>query len=332
MIRETLLDVLAGPMLIEPRMLPRLMDEARQQLMRTVHGGAAHVSTEEPKKPQLSALYDCESMAAIDLEDSVPRAPASLIAVVPLAGVVTRHGYAGYYSSVPGTLEIGREIQRLYYDESIAGIVMPINSGGGSYWGTPEFSKLIYDLREEGLKKIVACADPFAASAAVYIGSSCNEFYSIASGDVGSIGVVASYCDMSKLLENAGIKIDYIRTPEMKARFSGTEPLTPDMRESLERSVAESYQQFLNDMARNRKCTVAKVESDFGRGEVMSAAEAVRAGLIDGISSVDQVIASMAVGAQKSKRDYMRKRAEEKLKAAKEASVPSTEGEATASV
>lgn len=294
--------------MLDARALPRLVDEVRNDFLASSRMSSGAIP-EKPQQPKLCvAMYDCDGMA-IPEYDGTGRAPGSLIAVVPLSGVVTRHGYSGWFSSAPGSLEIGRELQRMNRDESVGAIVLSINSPGGSYWGTPELAKIVYDIREAGQTRIVAAVDPMMASAATYIGTSAEKVYCIASGDCGSIGVINSYSDYSGYLEKLGIKTEYFRIPDKKARFSGDEPLDDDMRETMKKGIAEAYEIFVADMARNRKVSEKVVREKFGQGEMLGAQESVDAGLIDGIKSIDEVLSDLATSAQAKKRDYMRKRA-----------------------
>jgi signal peptide peptidase SppA len=313
--------ILCEPLMLDARALPMLVDEARMEF----GGKSSPVGMVEPEEPVVQiTLYDGESMGVTEL-DTNGRAPGSLIAVVPLSGVVTRHGYSGWFSSAPGTLEIGRHLKALDNDESVGAIVMSINSPGGSVAGTPELSKLIYDIRKAGRTKMIACVDPMMASAATYIASACGTVYSIASGDVGSIGVISSYSDYSAYLERIGIKTEYFRIPAKKARFTGDEPLDDDMRQKLVEGITEAYEIFISDMARNRGVSEKHVREKFGQGEMMSATAGIEAGLIDGIASIDDVLSNLAIESQTKKRDYARKRAQERLESAKSMDVELTE-------
>jgi len=222
------------------------------------------------------------------------RDEGGMVAVVHLSGVTTRHGYSTWTSSSVGTLEIGRALQRLDRDKSVAAIVLAIDSPGGTVTGTAELSDVVFGIRESGNTKIVAIADSMMASAACYIGSAASEVYATPSATVGSIGVITSYSDFSRYLEKQGVTQTIVRTPDLKARFSGSEPLSVAMRETMQASVEDAYATFTQAMARNRGVSVAHVTKRFGGGETMTSQQAVEAGLIDGIaSSPDEIIGSL---------------------------------------
>lgn len=132
------------------------------------------------------------------------------------------------------------------------------------------------------------------ASAALWIGAASSELIVTPSGDVGSIGVISMYADLSKAYESMGVKIDVMRVPSKKARFSGVEPMTEDMRKTVEDRSEASYTAFKRAMADNRGIRIDSVEGKFGGGEMMSAKDALEAGLVDGIATLDETIVRLA--------------------------------------
>lgn len=317
---QTLPTVLCEPLMINPRALPGLFDEAKMQLASS--NKPQQRSEDEPGPPLVNVqMYESDGGSMLEISDTNGRAPNSLIAVVALSGVMTRHGYSGWFSSFAGTLDIGRHLKGLNLDESVGSVVLSVNSPGGSVYGTPEFSKLVYDIRLEGKTRIVACVDPMMASAATYVATAAEKVYCIGSGDCGSIGVVSAYTDYSAYLEKAGINTEYFRVPEKKARFTGVEPLDEDMRKSIMDGINDSYEIFVADMARNRGVTEKHVRVKFGQGEMMNAKESVESGLIDGVMSIDEVLADLALFAATNKREYMRKRAAMQLEKATSLSI-----------
>jgi len=84
-----------------------------------------------------------------------------------------------------------------------------------------------------------------------------------------------------------------MRTPEKKARFSGLEPMTDEMRAFVQDRIGVSYEKFKRAMATNRGIRIDQVEGKFGGGEMMRAEEAVAAGLADRVATVDQTISRM---------------------------------------
>lgn len=223
-----------------------------------------------------------------------PRLPKvnGAVAVIPIQGVITKRG--GWFSD--GTDRVSRTLDAAMASKAVGGIVLDIDSPGGSSYGLQEFADKIYSLRGAG-KPIVAIANPLAASAAIWAGSAADQFIVTPSGDVGSVGVWSLHIDYSAAMEAEGVKPTFIFAGKYKVEGNPYEPLTDEARAEMQRSVDETYSDFTTAMARNRGVTRAKVLADFGEGRVLSAARAKAAGMVDRIASLDEVLAGMGATA-----------------------------------
>lgn len=102
-------------------------------------------------------------------------------------------------------------------------------------------------------------------------------------------------------------------------------PLDKEARGEMQRSVNLNYQHFVHDVARNRNVRVSKVESDFGQGRQLHAQAAVRAGMADGVSTLEALLNRLGVkmtgndggrlrGAGASEVEELRERLDRKMK------------------
>lgn len=234
----------------------------------------------------------CEDIAtgqAVGGDDMGGAAPGSLVAIVPITGVLTRHG--GWFAA--GTAAIGRRLKQLDANPAVSAIVLDVDSPGGTVAGTPELAAIIGEIRRGQATTIVAVADPLAASAAIWTATAAEKVYAIPTADVGSIGVISVYADRSRMLAELGVDVTVERVPEGKARFSGVEPMTDEMRQTIRDRNEMFYGQFKAAIASHRGVDVDAVEKKFGGGEVMQAGDAVKAGLIDGVASIDEVVGEL---------------------------------------
>lgn len=214
---------------------------------------------------------------------------AGMLAIIPLAGPLSPDGRYG------GTAmnSFARVVAMADANPNIGTILLHITSPGGTVTGTPEAGDAVRAVRDGGRTRIVALADGMMASAATWIGTAAEEVVVTPSGEAGSIGVISMYADQSKLLEAIGLTVDVIRNPSKKARFTGIEPLTEEMRQTIESRNASAYEKFKRAMADNRKVRIDQVEGKFGGGEMMDAEEAKEAGLVDRIDTLDRTISRL---------------------------------------
>jgi signal peptide peptidase SppA len=189
-------------------------------------------------------------------------------------------------------------------DPNVKGIVLCIDSPGGTVDGTSELADAIFQAR--GTKPVVAYSDGMIASAAYWIASACDSIY--ISGDtnpVGSIGVVSGHRDFSAQEAMRGIKTTEVTAGKFKRVASQYEPLNADGKAEIQAKVDYLYAAFVGTVARNRGVTEEKVLADMADGRVFLGHQAISNGLVDGVSAMPTIIAAMQDNAQ---REQMMKR------------------------
>jgi len=144
-------------------------------------------------------------------------------------------------------------------------------------------------------KKIVAVANGMAASAAYWLACCATELVVTPSGQVGSIGVFAAHEDMSKALEQEGVKVSLVSAGKFKTEGNPYEPLSDEARAALQAKVDEFYGMFVKSVAKGRGVSQASVRDGYGQGRMLLASAAVKEGLADSISTLDQVLSKLGV-------------------------------------
>jgi len=226
-------------------------------------------------------------------EPSTAQVPGGLIAVLPIEGFISYR--ASVFSEFFGGVVLERlsaQLQAAVADPQVKAILLRIDSPGGIVSGVPEFAAEVRAAR--AVKPVLALADTVAASAAYWIGAQATEFWAVPSADVGSVGVYAVHEDLSKLLEQAGVTVTLISAGAHKTDGNPYEPLSEDARANIQARVDDVYGQFIEDVAKGRGVTVAKVREDFGEGRVLSAEAAQAAGMIDRVGTWRQALGRAA--------------------------------------
>jgi signal peptide peptidase SppA len=212
------------------------------------------------------------------------------VAVIPIRGVLANRMSGMAESSGGASAEqIGAKVAHAAADPDIKTIVYDIDSPGGTVPGIQELAAQMFALR--GVKKQVAQVNDLAASAAYWLASQCDEIVSIPSGTTGSIGVFAAHEDLSKALDNEGIKVTLISAGKYKTSGNPFEPLSDEERAVIQARVDDAYGQFVKDVARGRGVTPAAVRGGMGEGRALSAKDAKAVGLIDRIATMDETLA-----------------------------------------
>lgn len=242
-----------------------------------------------------SAEEVAERIAPKAAAQSVPTDKPTNIAVIPISGIIAQKASAVDDISGPGgtsTEKVSRMFRSAMNDSTVKGIIFDIDSPGGTVYGVEELASEIVKAR--GTKPIVSMINSLAASAAYWIASAADEICITPSGEAGSIGVYSQHVDISKFLESSGQKVSLISAGEFKVEGNPFEPLSEEAMKYIQSRVDDYYTSFTQAVARGRGVPVAKVRSDFGKGRVFGADEALKSGMVDRIATFDQTVQRLA--------------------------------------
>lgn len=213
------------------------------------------------------------------------------VAVLPIEGVIAKR--ANLFSQISGGVSTelaGRDLKAALNDPAVHSIVLAIDSPGGTVDGTISLA----DLVASSAKPIVTLASGTMASAAYWIGSAANAAYiTDATTVVGSIGVVATHTDVSKAQATQGVKTTEIAAGKYKRIASSYEPLSTEGRQTIQDQVDYTYALFVDAVAKQRGVSADKVLSDMADGRIFIGQQAIDAGLVDGVSTLDALVAQL---------------------------------------
>lgn len=179
-------------------------------------------------------------------------------------------------------------IDQLMEDEENQGIILYIDSPGGELYQSDELYLKLLQYKETTGRPIWAYTASEACSGGYYVAMASDKIYSNRNGILGSIGVIMTMEDYSGFMEKMGIKEIQIVSGPNKAMGSGTAPLTEEQLAIFQGMVDESYEQFVEVVADGRKMSEDEVKK-VADGRIYSARQAKSVGLIDEISTFDEM-------------------------------------------
>lgn len=263
------------------------------------HIVAEDISEEQKEDPKVSIelIKTGEELAAAKAQPA--STTASIVAVVPIKGVMQKR--ASYWYLSASTVNAAQYIQMLDADPDIKGIILDIDSPGGTVSGTYELAKVI-----KGTKKpIVAYANDLCASAAMWIASQADEIWSSSpTATLGSIDVLSVHDDYSEMFREYGIKRTYITSDESKDKVVGnpTEPLTEEAYKKIEAELKEIKVVFEGSVRKGRGDRLQENERTFS-GATYHSKEAKDVGILDGMGDMNRVVSRVNSLYRQFKRD-----------------------------
>jgi protease-4 len=248
--------------------------------------GPVRYLRQETNKPDFNSLAGIMAFMNELMEGEQKKTRTRSVAVVELEGSIIEGDV-----SAPGYTIAGHDtaalFDRLINDTNIVGVVVRINSGGGSAGAS---DRAYYALKRlAAVKPVVALFDAVCASGGYYIGCAAKEIMVHRGTITGSIGVFAMIPDLEATRALFGVNRHTISTGPRAEVFS-TSSFTADKEAAIRQVVVAVDERFQSIVAENRRLALDKVHELAG-GRVFSGDEAVALGLADRLGDLPAAVA-----------------------------------------
>lgn len=214
-------------------------------------------------------------------------------ALIPLRGVMApRMNMMTEISGGSSTELFARDVRAALADSSVKSLVIMADTPGGAVNGTQRAAAAVMAAR--GVKPIATFVEGVMASAGVWVGTAADVvLMESATSQAGSVGVVATHVDVSKAEEAVGRKTTEIVAGTYKRAASQYGPLTELGRQVLQQEVDYLYGLFVGDVAAQRGVSVEQVLERMADGRMFIGQQAIDAGLVDGIATLEETISML---------------------------------------
>ncbi len=189
---------------------------------------------------------------------------------------------------IPGmTARIRQELEIAFEDRLIRGILLRINSPGGTRTDSDIIYHSLMEFKRSKKVKIVAAMGDIAASGAVYVAMAADEIYAHPTTMTGSIGVIMPHMDYSGVMEKMGIRSDPVVSGEFKDIGSEFRKRTPEEQEMIQELIDAQHEKFVQVIIKGRKGMERKDVEAIADGRLLGAERAKELGLVDEIGYLD---------------------------------------------
>ena len=203
-------------------------------------------------------------------------------ALVDLRGVIDSTGAAS-------ADKITNSLQAAFKEDSAAGVILRINSPGGS----PVQSGIIYDeikrLRAKYPNKpLYVVVEDLCASGGYYVASAADKIYVDKASIVGSIGVIMDGFGFTGTMDKLGVERRAYHAGENKAFLDPFSPVVEKQKDYINQMLGDIHKQFI-DVVRKGRGKRLKEDADTFSGLMWTGEKSIAIGLADGYGTVDSV-------------------------------------------
>jgi protease-4 len=179
-------------------------------------------------------------------------------------------------------------IQKIAKDDNIKGVVLRVNSPGGSAFASEQIYHELQKLKAK--KPLVVSMGDYAASGGYYIAANADKIIAQPNTITGSIGIYGMVPNIRKALnEKVGVTFDEVKTAEHANFFNLTNDWDELESSKVQQHVEKGYNIFLDRVAKGRKMDTAAVNK-IARGRVWTGQDALQLGLVDELGGLDIAI------------------------------------------
>ena len=244
---------------------------------------AEKTQTTDPKFIELEDYYT-------SISSSLKNTSASKrIAVLYAVGDITEDGDDGIASD-----RLVPQIADLTEDESIDGLILRVNSGGGSAFASEQIWEALEQFKAKTGKPFYVSMGDMAASGGYYISCGADSIYASPYTLTGSIGIFGIIPNVEPLIKGKlGVNVETVETN------TGNMPtllqaMTGDQREAMQSYVDRGYELFVKRCADGRGMTIDQIKA-IAEGRVWDGTSALENGLVDKLGGLQTAINDMAM-------------------------------------
>lgn len=240
------------------------------------------------------AMFQAGTLAQSEYDEEEERKPYPMnehgIAVISVSGQMTK-GWSKFGGA--SMTQLRHMLHCAGEDASVRGVMLVIDSPGGTVAGMGELAQEARMLREK--KPVYAHIDDLGASAAYWLASQADKITANETAEVGSIGVFTAVYDASKKFQKDGIKVNLVASGKLKGQGTPGLPVKQEFLDQMQSKIDRINEIFIRDVADGRGKSVDTVQ-EWATGMTFLAQDAKEMGMVDGVMWLSDALIAMQEG------------------------------------
>jgi protease-4 len=182
---------------------------------------------------------------------------------------------------------LNKLFEKMVENENVRGVILHINSPGGSVVGAESTYVSLSKLSRE--KPLVSVLGETAASGGYLIALAADFIIARGNTLTGSVGVIVQYPNFSDFLKKVGVSVNTLKSAELKASFNFFEKPTENAIEKHKELVDETFVWFKKLVEKERQLSENELEK-VSTGKLFTGRMALRLGLLDQIGGEQEAV------------------------------------------
>lgn len=215
------------------------------------------------------------------------------ILLLDISGPITskeRRGAFSFQSEVSIVSRVREELEKAARDKRVKGLIVRINSPGGTVTASDIIYKEINKFREEKKVPVIACMMELATSGGYYVAVAAESIVAHPTSVTGSIGAIAVKLNAQGLMEKIGVVDETVTAGDKKDLFSPLRPATEEEKAIIQSMLNTFHERFKDLILQARPSLTREELNQLADGRVFTADQAREKKLIDEIGYLDDVV------------------------------------------
>jgi protease-4 len=217
------------------------------------------------------------------------------ILLVDLSGIIAEKKRSGGFRQRTSLVaRIKEELQKAEGDSAIVGVILRINSPGGTVTASDTIYHELIQFKKRAGTSITACVTGLATSGAYYVASAADEIVAHPTSVTGGIGVIAVKFNVEGFLSKLGIEEETIKSADKKDLWSPLRQSTAEERAIMQGIVDKLHERFVGVVFAGREPFLTREEVEkLADGRIFTADQALEEKIVDRVGYLDDAVEEM---------------------------------------
>jgi len=214
------------------------------------------------------------------------------VLILDISGIISSTVNPGLFARESDILsKVYYRLEKAAEDKRVKAVILRLDTPGGEATASDILYNEILKFKQKNKIPVVGLMMGVAASGGYYIASACDYVIAHPSTVTGSIGVISIFPNLEELFSKIGIKMNVIKSGEMKDSGSAFRDMTEDEKKIFQAVIDEFYQRFLEVVHHRRKDSLSLEEiKKLADGRIYTAGQALELKLIDEVGYFDSAL------------------------------------------